>query len=61
MNSLTNEDWKQMKQMYGDNLISDFLNISDTDVKYFWSGKEIQNYVCLENQFDYCFRKNVTI
>ena len=23
--------------------------------------KEIQNYICLEDQFDYCFRKNITI
>jgi hypothetical protein len=50
-----------MKEMYGDILISDILNNSDTDDKKNWVEKEVQNYICLEDQFDYCFRKNVTI
>ena len=64
MNSLTNEDWKQIKEIYSDTLISDILNNSEKDVKYFWGEKEIkkkQNYICLEDQFDYCLRKNITI
>jgi hypothetical protein len=27
----------------------------------FGMKKKIQNYICLEDQFDYCFRKNITI
>ena len=53
MNSLTNEHCKTINEGYNDNLISDILNKSTSDTEYL--------YICLEDQFDYCFRKNVTI
>lgn len=52
MNSLTDEEWKEMKEIYSDNC--------DPDIQYFWNGKEIKNYICLEDQFNYCIRKNIT-
>ena len=51
MNSLSNEDCKKIKEEYN----------YESDIKCFWNEKEIQNYICLEDQFDYCFRKNITI
>ena len=53
MNSLTNEHCKTINEGYNDNLISDILNKSTSDTEYL--------YICLEDQFDYCFRKNITI
>ncbi len=51
MNSLSNEDCKKIKEE----------NNYESDVKCFWNEKEIQNYICLEDQFDHCFRKNISI
>ncbi len=51
MNSLSNEDCKKNKEEYN----------YESDTKCFWNEKEIQNYICLEDQLDYCFRKNITI
>ena len=51
MNSLSNEDCKKIKEEYN----------YEADIKFFWNEKEIQNYICLEDQFHDCFRKNITI
>ena len=47
MNSLKDEDFKQIKEI----LNNDF---EDND-------KEIINYINFEDQFNFCIRKNITI
>ena len=47
MNSLKDEDFKQIKEIYND----DFEE----------NDKEIVNYISFEDQFNYCIRKNITI
>ena len=47
MNSLKDENFKQIKEI----LNNDF---EDND-------KEIINYISFEDQFNYCIRKNITI
>ena len=44
MSSLTNEDFKNMREIYGDNLINDVTDNTDTSVKYFWNDQEITNF-----------------
>ncbi len=53
MNSLTNEHCKTIKEEYNDNLIIDLSNKSTPDTEYF--------YICLEDQFNYCMRKNISL
>ena len=47
MNSLKDEDLKQIKEICNDDL-------KQNDI-------EIINYVCFEEQFDFCIRKNITM
>ena len=47
MNSLKDEDFKQIKEICND----DFEQ----------NDKEIVNYISFEDQFNYCIRKNITI
>jgi hypothetical protein len=47
MNSLEDEQLKQIKEIYND----DFEQ----------NDKEIVNYISFEDQFNYCIRKNITI
>ena len=47
MNSLKDEDFKQIKEIYND----DFEQ----------NDKEIVNYISFEDQFDFCIRKNITM
>ena len=47
MNSLKDEDLKQRKEICNDDLKQ--------------NDKEIINYICFEDQFDFCIRKNITI
>ena len=53
MNSLKDEVLKQLKEVNNDNLISDILNKSTSDTEYL--------YICLEDQFNYCIRKNISL
>ncbi len=48
MNSLKDEDFKQMKEIYSND------DFEQTD-------KEIVNYIRFEDQFNFCIRKNITI
>jgi hypothetical protein len=64
MSSITNEDLKDLREMYGENLINDILDKIEPGVQYFCNSKEITNdngYLSLEEQFDYCIKKNVYI
>ena len=64
MSSLKNEDFKKMKEIYGDNLINDIIDNKDPSIKYFWNDTEIKNYNVfsgLEETFDYCIKKNIYI
>ena len=47
MNSLKDEDFKQIKEK------------SNYDSKQ--NDKKDINYICFEDQFDFCIRKNITI
>jgi|LakMenE18May11ns_1017448.scaffolds.fasta_scaffold7485687_2 hypothetical protein len=47
MNSLKDEDFKQIKEIFN----NDFEQ----------NDKEIVNYISFEDQFNYCIRKNITI
>ena len=47
MKSFKDEDLKQIKEIYNDDL-------KQNDI-------EIINYVCFEEQFDFCIRKNITM
>ena len=53
MNSLKDEVLKQLKEVNNDNLISDILNKSTADTEYL--------YICLEDQFNYCIRKSISL
>ena len=70
MSFITDEDWKEIKLIYGENnlLFDDMLNNPDPYVKYFWCGKEVKKNITVEEQkknitveeqFDFCMRKNV--
>jgi short-subunit dehydrogenase len=51
------EDLKDLREMYGENLINDILDKTEPGVQCFWNGKEITNdsgYLSLEEHFDYC-------
>jgi hypothetical protein len=47
MNSLKDEDFKQIKEI-------DNVDLKQNDI-------EIINYICFEEQFDFCIHKNITI
>jgi hypothetical protein len=55
MKSLTDDDWKQIKEVYHDDLMCHMLN--DLDRRKIFLEWIKDKLMCLEDRFDDCFRK----